>query len=248
MSGVERGADFRFQRDRRRQVMAEHGEDREYERARRLRETVGHELLMQGRQGDIRQQERALQVAESRRLQIQKAAATIRQRFGADPRLKGLTLLPDEDLVREWGDLLSNPQRMETRRDRDRDQTRQDLASVERQVDDTRSDLGRAEREAPTRPPLAAYDPKVAQQYTADSTAHAVGVGLLRQRADSLGQVRDSIAAEVQGRRYVRPGAPAGTGQPKRRISQDQADYLKHIGQWDPNRYEVILEYGPPTP
>lgn len=210
MDGIERGAEFRYRRDSRRQALSEHGEDREYERARRLREGVGHDLLMRGREGDIAQQNRTMEVEEGRRLQVQKAAAGIRERFRSDPRFRGITMLPDEDLVREFGDLLSNPQRLEPRVSRDRAETRQDLASVERQVDDTRADLSRAERDAPSRPPIF-LSADAEQNFRADSTEAAVGLNLLRERADSLGQVRDSIAAEVQGRRYERPQAAGST-------------------------------------
>lgn len=77
---------------------------------------------------------------------------------------------------------------------------RQDLGSVERQVDDTRSDLSRAEREMPTRGPLTDYDPEANRRFVADSSAAAGRVESLQARADSLGGVRDSIAARVQGR------------------------------------------------
>jgi hypothetical protein len=81
---------------------------------------------------------------------------------------------------------------------------RQDLASVERQVDDTRADLARAERDAPQKP-MFFLSPADSTRFAGESAASASRVSGLRQRADSLSAVRDSIAALVQGRPFQRP-------------------------------------------
>lgn len=207
--GFQGGYKFRQGITDRKRKLAENTEDRDYLQARRLREDVGFQLEQRVNQGQLDAQGRSAANDQDRRRRVAAAAAQIREQYGRDPKYKGLTLLPDEDLVREFGDILTNPQRFERPggyTSTHRTEARQDLTSVEKQVDDTRSDLSRAEREMPTRPPMAAYDPSVARQFTADSSAAAVGVNLLRQRADSLGIVRDSIAADVQGRPFHRPG------------------------------------------
>ena len=53
LGGVEVGAEFRGRRDDRRQAQAEHGDDRAYEMARRLREGVAFDLNRQNLQGQI---------------------------------------------------------------------------------------------------------------------------------------------------------------------------------------------------
>jgi hypothetical protein len=81
---------------------------------------------------------------------------------------------------------------------------REDLHSVERQVDDTRSDLAREERDTP-KPVLPGME---TPEYNAAVGASKSKIGGLRARADSLGQVRDSIAGEVQGRKPAPKPAP----------------------------------------
>lgn len=107
-----------------------------------------------------------------------------------------------------------------TRAGSGREAARQDLGSVERQVDDTRADLSRAERDAPERP-MVFLTPEQETTYRADSTASADRVRGLRQRADSLGRVRDSLAAVVQGR----PPRPAATKTPAEWVAEVRREY-----------------------
>jgi hypothetical protein len=212
-AGFYGGYGFREGLKERKRKFANEQEDRTYERARRLREDVGFRLQQRVREGELAAQaretdeytRRTTQEAD-RRARVKAAADAIRQKYGTDQRYQGLTLLPDEDLVREFGDILTHPERFETRRRQRETEQRQDLASVERQVDDTRADVARYEREAPRRP-MFFLSPSDSTRFVADSAASASRVGALRQRADSLSTVRDSIAAQVQGRSFTRPSS-----------------------------------------
>jgi len=101
--------------------------------------------------------------------------------------------------------------------------------------------------------------------FTADSIAGRAAMGRLQARSDSLTARADTLAARAQGQQLPAPGtvvpAPrtpppvvpaarparpsAGGGftltpsAPRRVVTQDQADYLRATGQWDPTRYEV---------
>lgn len=203
-------------------------EDTAYERARRLREEVGFGLQQRVREGELAQQGRQQQDYERRttldtehRARIASAAAQIRQQYGQDPRYKGLTLLPDEELVNQFGDILTHPERYTSERRQREIDTRQDLTSVERQVDDTRADITRVEREQPTRPAFF-VSPQAEQQFKADSAAVGERLLGLRQRADSLGGVRDSIAGVVQGRR---PTARPASKTPAQWVSEVRREH-----------------------
>lgn len=88
----------------------------------------------------------------------------------------------------------------------DADPVKEDLGVVERQLDDTRADIGVVERGMPQLGIMSS---------PADSAlARSVGqqLGGLRQRYDSLGTVRDSLAARTLGSRFIptpRMAAPA---------------------------------------
>lgn len=227
------------------------------QRARELRAAVGAELQQRVYQAQLEDRDTARADRLNRQQHVAAAAEQIKRQYGNDPRFKGITMLPAEDMVREFGDLITHPERFEKPDGSNTDllynepgqpvglidrgtgtmrpvtsggrpvvrpaQTpagaradeRQDLTTVEHQVDDTRADLARAEREMPTRPTLADQLPAVAQRFTADSSAAAGRVDVLRQRADSLGVVRDSIAAAIQGRSFRRPGAGAAPSNPQ---------------------------------
>jgi hypothetical protein len=241
--GFRGGYAFRLGLADRKRKLATEQENQVYERVRRLREDVAFRLQQRVGEGELAAQGRTAQHQQEtweqerdRRTRIRDAAVAIRANptLAKDHRIAPLLTLPDEELVEGVKDLATNPQRFERPAGgaAARTEARQDLQSVERQVDDTRADLARAEREMPTRPELAEYEPSIAQRFTADSAAVASRVGALRQRADSLSAVRDSIAAAVQGRSFRRQPA-------KRRITADQAEYLKATGQWDPNKFEV---------
>jgi hypothetical protein len=232
--GFTGGVAFRHGLQDRKRKLALQNEDVTYERARRLREDVGFQL----------QQEH--------RGKLTAAAAQIRQQYGSDPRYKGITALPDDELVHAFSDLTTHPERFSRAEGSTNDllynepgqpvglinrgthemapvtsggkpvvrpfttpaERRQDLGSVERQIDDTRADLARTEREVP--PPFGQLP--TARRMLTDSAAYEASrvpdvrrVGDLRQRADSLSTVRDSLAARVQGRPFTRPrgrGAP----------------------------------------
>lgn len=113
-----------------------------------------------------------------------------------------------------------------------RQQQREDLTRVERQVDDTRADLNTARMAKPDKKNYGGRTGKPRDQYKTDVQSWEDRIGTLQHRADSLGTVRDSLAAEVQGHTYTSPP-------PKRKITADQRDYLKSIGKWDATRYEV---------
>jgi hypothetical protein len=209
--GFQGGYAFRQGIGERKRRLAKEQEDTAYERARRLREDVGFQLQQRVREGELASQGREAEEYQrrtasetDRRARVKAAADAIRQQYGNDPRYKAIMLLPDEDVVREFGDIVTHPERFrEAARARQIEQ-RQDLASVERQVDDTRADLARSEREVPKKP-LFFLSPSDSTSYTADTSAANERVRGLRQRADSLSAVRDSLAAAVQGRRFHRP-------------------------------------------
>lgn len=74
--------------------------------------------------------------------------------------------------------------------------TRQQLGAVQSQINDTQQDIGTTLRALPR------YDPDLGFASSADSTAYVTGrsqLDRLRQRADSLGAVRDSLAAALAG-------------------------------------------------
>jgi hypothetical protein len=235
--GFQTGYGVRTDRDERRRRHVTEDENRGYERARRLREDVGFQLQQRVREGELRRNDMLYRQTEERGRSIADAAMRIRQQFGDDPRFKGLTLLPDEDLVREFGDRVGTPGggasdllynepgqpvglinrgtaelrpvtsggKPLIRPRHTAAEQRQDLATVERQVDDTRADLARTEREVPTRP-MFFLSPQDSTRFVADSAEVGRRLGGLRERADSLSVVRDSLAAEVQGRQFRRPG------------------------------------------
>jgi hypothetical protein len=96
------------------------------------------------------------------------------------------------------------------------------LATVERQVDDTRADLARAEREVPKRP-MFFLSPSDSTRFVADSADVGRRLAGLRQRADSLSAVRDSLAAVVQGRQVQRPGKKTPADRWEELVSQGVA-------------------------
>lgn len=112
-------------------------------------------------------------------------------------------------------------------------QQREDLTRVERQVDDTRADLSNTQRAKPDKKNYGGRTGKPRDQYKTDVQTWEDRVNELRHRADSLGTVRDSLAAEVQGHGYTSPP-------PRRKITPDQRDYLKAMGKWDESKYEVL--------
>ena len=137
----------------------------------------------------------------------------------------------------------------------------QRLGAVERQIDDTRMEIGQTR--LPARPDLAAsaMDPALLPAYLADSAAVGKRLAGLRSRADSLGPVRDSLAAVVQGQPYQRPaagtrgpltaapiyarppagGARAATGAGKQVVSQEVYDILvEDNGQAFADRYYTV--------
>lgn len=127
MGGVQAGSEFRHERedrrtaadDRRRRLgledrrMMNEDEDRQMRRAADLRAQVASGLQNRETEGAIHQRETAAGQDADRRQRVGTAAALIRQSLGDDPRYRGILLLPDEDLVREAGDLMSHPERSE---------------------------------------------------------------------------------------------------------------------------------------
>lgn len=108
--------------------------------------------------------------------------------------------------------------------------TRRDLATLNQQIDDNRADLTAARRRVPEgRSPLVAamQTPEQGERFTADSTAAADQVRRLEQRGDSLGGVRDSLAAVAQGASPTSStGSSTGT-----RLSVSQAEYDAIVAQ-----------------
>lgn len=214
--------------------------EQDAERQRNATHSMLEEQLLRGNVSDTAT---SRAYTTSRRERISGAAAKLRQ----NPQYKALWDLPDEELVQEAGRLAIERARPSYRNAQDSSAVRH-LGAVERQVDDTRADLGAARRAVPKAPILGFQSPADSTKFVGDSTAAAGRVGDLQGRADSLGAVRDSLAAYLEGRplgpnsgrRAANPAAPA-----KRRISSDQRDYLQSVGKWDPNRYEVIEDYGP---
>lgn len=158
------------------------------------------------------------------------AAAT---RLRANPRYQALWDLPDNELVATAARLELERARPGVRNAGDLEKQRQ-LRAVESQVDDTARDLTAARRQVPKRPMIGFSSPADSTAFAADSTAAAGRVKGLAQRADSLGLVRDALAAQLEGR-----PVPVARPSRKRRVTSDQADYLKAIGRWDPAQYEV---------
>jgi len=181
--GFRGGYGFRTGIADRKRKLATEQETLTYERAKRLREDVGFQLQQRYIQSQIDRNERT----------------PIPRNI--DPNSPEAQEADYRDWQRRY-----DYERQHPKPTKSRATARQDLGSVERQVDDTRADLGRAEREAPTKP-MFFLTPSDSTQYAADSASSAERVGGLRQRADSLSTVRDSIAADVQGRRFQRPGA-----------------------------------------
>jgi hypothetical protein len=182
--------------------------------------------------GNLAGAETTRQRTATRDTQIAQAAARIRQ----NPRYKTLWDLPDEDLVDAVG-------KVEVERVKPHGYTNTPQAEVGRrfravstQIDDTARDLAAARRGAPKRPSLGFETPADSSAFARDSSAAAGRVSGLEERADSLRGVSDSLSAVLEG--GAAPRRPINAA--KRRITQDQADYLRAVGQWDAAKYEVV--------
>lgn len=208
--GFQQGYGFRQHRADRKRALEKEEEETAYEKVRRVREAVGFELSQKVQNAQIARADREQQEytrrqteIEDRQRRVRESAAAIRAQYSKDPKFKDLTLLPDEELVQQFGGLAANPQRERTARERDAE-TRQDLSVLNTQVDDARSELSRTEREVPARPMMAEFDPATAARFTADSTAAAGRIGQLRRYMGNLLVRRDSTAAVARGEQFDR--------------------------------------------
>lgn len=176
-------------------------EERTERRTERDRAAMLSLLNERALKGQLEDRDTARLHGGERRRRITEAAAKLR----ANPRFKSLADLPDEELIDAASDLILTQTRTAAtaanKPDRALQEAKAQLGTVERQVDDTRADLARVERDLPP----SFVDLPLDQRAMRDSTAHeatraplARRAAQLSQRADSLGGVRDSLAAVVQ--------------------------------------------------